>query len=590
MITAATTTTPPAAVGGASYIKGEKFLWKLPNPQVQEIVQLSIAQSLAQPVAEILYNRGYRDSAAINDFLLTLHEKDVHDPRLLKGAIIAAERILAAIKHQEKILIAGDYDVDGVTSSSVMLMSLWPLGAKVNYFLPNRERDGYGLSAKTVRRAAENGYKLIVTVDNGISAYKAADEAARLGLELIITDHHRPHGTLPQALAIVNPNQHDCEYPYKYFAGVGVAFKLMSLIYEMIGKTLPEKVLELVTLGTIADVVPLTGENRYWVREGLLNINRQHSYSLAVLAANNNLTKSQMNSLDLGFMIAPQINALGRLDDSREAVKFLVSSEQADIDRVGEILKAMNEERKKIDRSIYEEIERAIINKHIDLDKEQLIVAAHHAWPAGVIGLVAGKLMHQFGRPTILFHQEAKTGIVKGSCRSIPEFDIFNALTDCKDLLLTFGGHACAAGLKLYEKNVPELKARLEEQIASRVDPFDLQPKVSLDASLELPDLNGKLLADLQRLEPFGNRNPQPAFFIKQVSQLKKPQLMKDKHVKAMVFSEGVIKPVVFFNRPDLYRLLYNLEDKPFSLAAHVTTNEWQDRTNIELQGIDIAL
>ena len=590
MITAATTTTPPAAAGGASYIKGEKFLWKLPNPQVQEIVQLSIAHSLAQPVAEILYNRGYRDSAAINDFLLTLHEKDVHDPRLLKGAIIAAERILAAIKHQEKILIAGDYDVDGVTSSSVMLMSLWPLGAKVNYFLPNRERDGYGLSAKTVRRAAENGYKLIVTVDNGISAYEAADEAARLGVELIITDHHRPHGTLPKALAIVNPNQHDCEYPYKYFAGVGVAFKLMSLIYEMIGKTLPEKVLELVTLGTIADVVPLTGENRYWVREGLLNINRQHSYSLAVLAANNNLTKSQMNSLDLGFMIAPQINALGRLDDSREAVKFLVSSDQADIDRVGEILKTMNEERKKIDRSIYEEIERAIINKHIDLDKEQLIVAAHHAWPAGVIGLVAGKLMHQFGRPTILFHQEAKTGIVKGSCRSIPEFDIFNALTECKDLLLTFGGHACAAGLKLYEKNVPELKARLEEQIASRVDPFDLQPKVSLDASLDLPDLNGKLLADLQRLEPFGNRNPQPAFFIKQVSQLKKPQLMKDKHVKAMVFSEGVIKPVVFFNRPDLYRLLYNLEDKPFSLAAHVTTNEWQDRTNIELQGIDIAL
>lgn len=590
MITAATTTTPPAAAGGASYIKGEKFLWKLPNPAIQDVVQLSITHSLAQAVAEVLYNRGYRDNASINDFLLTLHEKDVHDPRLLKGAIVAAERILDAIKRQEKILIAGDYDVDGVTSSSVMLMSLWPLGAKVNYFLPNRERDGYGLSAKTVRRAAENGYKLIVTVDNGISAYEAADEAARLGVELIITDHHRPHGTLPKALAIVNPNQHDCEYPYKYFAGVGVAFKLMSLIYDMLGKTLPEKVLELVTLGTIADVVPLTGENRYWVREGLLNINRQHSYSLAVLAANNNLTKSQMNSLDLGFMIAPQINALGRLDDSREAVKFLVSSDQSDIDRVGEILKAMNEERKKIDRSIYEEIERAIINKHIDLDKEQLIVAAHHAWPAGVIGLVAGKLMHQFGRPTILFHQEAKTGIVKGSCRSIPEFDIFNALTECKDLLLTFGGHACAAGLKLYEKNVPELKARLEEQIASLVDPFDLQPKVSLDASLDLPDLNGKLLADLQRLEPFGNRNPQPAFFIKQVSQLKKPQLMKDKHVKAMVFSEGVIKPVVFFNRPDLYRLLYNLEDKPFSLAAHVTTNEWQNRTNIELQGIDIAL
>lgn len=573
-----------------TYIKGEKYLWKLPAPSPQHAVEISTTHNIALPIAEVLYNRGFRDKVVIHDFLFSLFEKDVHDPRLLKGAITAAERILAAIKNNEKILIAGDYDVDGVTSSSVMLMALWPLGAQVNYFLPNRARDGYGLSSKMVKRAADNGYKLIITVDNGISANEAADEADRLGIDLIITDHHRPHGTLPKALAIVNPNQEDCTYPYKHFAGVGVAFKLMSLIYEMVGKTLPEKILELVTLGTIADVVPLTGENRFWVREGLLGINRQHSYSLALLAANNNLIKSQMTSLDLGFMIAPQINALGRLDDAREAVKFLVSSDQADIERVGAILKSINEDRKKIDRAIFEEIEMAIINKQIDLDKEKLIVAAHHNWPAGVIGLVAGKLMHQYGRPTILFHQDLENKLVKGSCRSIPEFDIFNALVACKDLLLSFGGHSFAAGLKLHEHHVPELKARIEEQIAKTVDPFDLQAKVSLDATLELGDMNGKLISDLQRLEPFGNRNPQPAFFIKHVNQLKKPQLLKDKHVKTMVFADGVIKPLMFFNRPELYRLLHELEDKPFSLAAHVTTNEWQGRTNIELQGIDLAL
>lgn len=574
----------------AAYIKGEKYLWKLPIIAPQQAVEISTTHNIALPIAEILYSRGFRDKTVIHDFLFSLFEKDVHDPRLLKDAQIAANRILAAVKNNEKILIAGDYDVDGVTSSSVMLMALWPLGAQVNYFLPNRARDGYGLSAKMVNRAADNGYKLIITVDNGISAHEAADEAVRRGIDLIITDHHRPHGTLPKALAIVNPNQADCTYPYKHFAGVGVAFKLMSLIYEMVDKTLPDKILELVTLGTIADVVPLTGENRFWVREGLLGINRQHSYSLALLAANNNLNKSQMTSLDLGFMIAPQINALGRLDDAREAVKFLVSSDQADIDRVGAILKSMNEDRKKIDRAIYEEIEMAIINKQIDLDKERLIVAAHHNWPAGVIGLVAGKLMHQFGRPTILFHQDRENKMVKGSCRSIPEFDIFNALSSCKDLLLSFGGHSFAAGLKLYEKDVPELKARIEEQIAATVDPFDLQAKITLDATLELGDMNGKLISDLQRLEPFGNRNPQPAFFIKNVSQLKKPQLLKDKHVKTMVFADGVIKPLVFFNRPELYRLLHELEDKPFSLAANVTTNEWQERTNIELLGIDLAL
>ncbi len=573
-----------------SYHRGEKFLWKLPPSDRGAIVEISAAHSISQPIAEILYNRGYRDAGAITNFLFSLKEREVHDPRLLKDAVIAAERIIKAINNKEKILIAGDYDVDGVTSSSVMLMALWPLGGLVNYFLPNRARDGYGLSAQTVKRAADNKYSLIITVDNGISAHEAADEAARLGIDLIITDHHRPHGTLPKALAIVNPNQDDCAYPYKYFAGVGVAFKLMGLVYEMLGKTLPEKVLEMVTLGTIADVVPLIGENRYLVREGLRSINLQHSYSLAVMAANNNLTRSQITSLDLGFMIAPQINALGRLDDAREAVKFLVSSDKADVDRVGGLLKSMNEERKKIDRAIFEEIEMSIMNKQINLDRDRMIIAAHHAWPAGVIGLVAGKLMHQFGRPTILFHLDKKNGIVKGSCRSIPEFDIFNALVACKDLLLSFGGHSFAAGLKLREKDVPELKDRIESLIAAQVDPFDLQAKVSLDATLELGDMNGALMHDLANLEPFGNRNPQPAFLIKRVSQLKKPQLLKDKHVKTTVFADGVIKPLVFFNRPELYRLLYEMEDKPFALAAHVTTNEWQERVSIELQGIDIAI
>ena len=512
---------PPLPQIELPYLKGERYLWKMPATNRSAIVELSSAYSLSQPIVEVLCNRGYDTSAKLQDFLLTLEEDHVFDPRLLKGAIIAAERILRAIEKKEKILIAGDYDVDGVTSSSVMLIAMLPLGAQINYFLPHRERDGYGLSVKTVQRAAQNGYSLIITVDNGISAHESAAMAASLGVDLIITDHHRPHGTLPQALAIVNPNQDDCTYPYKHFAGVGVAFKLMGLVYEMLGKELPEKVYELVAMGTVADVVPLTSENRFWVREGLRKINKSHSFSFATLAANNNVQKSRISSLDIGFMIAPQINALGRLDDSREAVKFSVSSNQEDIERVGKILKLMNEERKKIERAIYDEVEQAILQGHINLSENKIILASHHNWQPGVIGLVAGKLMHQFGRPTILMHRDPKSGIVKGSCRSIPEFDIFHALTACKDLLLSFGGHTCAAGLKLKEENVPELQERLEVLISAQVSAEDLQPKITVDASLELPDMTSKLMHDLAQLEPFGNKNPQPLFFIKNVTQLK---------------------------------------------------------------------
>lgn len=571
-------------------IKGLKYWWNLQEQPAGDVLGISMTHGITLPIAHVLASRGYKSNEEIRQFLFCSFEQDVSHPGKLKGAQTAADRILKAVEHKEKILIFGDYDVDGVTSASLMLMALLPLGAQINYFLPNRKRDGYGLSSKVVKQAIKNGYSLIITVDNGISAYEAAKDAAELGIDLIITDHHRPHDELPQALAIVNPNQVDCEYPFKHFAGVGVAFKLMSLVYEMKGMTLPEKVYELLTMGTIADVVPLSGENRFWVQHGLAQINRSHSFSFAVLAANGNLNKELLSSTDIGFMIAPQINALGRLDDSREAVKFLLSSDQAEIERVGAILKSMNEERKKVEQGIHNDLERAIAGKLIDLEQDAVIVAAHEDWPAGVIGLVAGKLAHSHGRPTILLHHERATGLMKGSCRSIPEFDIFNALSQCHDLLLSFGGHSFAAGLKLSEDKVPELKRRLEEILLAQISRENLRPKITLDAPLELADMTNQLLHNLQQLEPFGNKNPQPTFYIKQVSQLKQPQLLKDKHVKCTVFADGVIKPVIFFNRPELYNIFVELEDKPFSLAAQVSKNEWQGKISIELQGIDIAL
>ncbi|MCB9493412.1 MAG: single-stranded-DNA-specific exonuclease RecJ [Epsilonproteobacteria bacterium] len=572
------------------FIQGTKYYWKLPVTDLAHARQCGLAHNLGYPIAQILCRRGYDTSEKINSFLFTTYEKDVPHAGTLKDIEIAVERINRAINRKEKILIFGDYDVDGITSSSIMLSSLIPLGANINYFLPNRKRDGYGLSSKAVKKAHASNYALIITVDNGITAYKAANDAYKLGIDLIITDHHRPHGTLPKAIAIINPQQADCPYSFKSLAGVGVAFKLVSLLYEKRGiKKLPEKTYELLMLGTVADVVPLVGENRFWVRHGLNLVNQNRSYAMQTLVQNSGLEKQLLDSLDIGFMIAPQLNALGRLDDARDGVRFLISSNQDDVAHVGAVLKNMNEERKKIERSIYAQIEQAIINRTIDLDGENVIIASNDNWPAGVIGLVAGKLMHNYGKPTLIFHIDAH-GTAKGSCRSIPEFDIFNALEQNKDLLLNFGGHTCAAGLSLDAKNLPLLKKNLEEQVKASVSPLDLQPKATIDAELELPEINYKLMDDIARLEPFGNSNPAPLFLIRNVTLQQGATLLKERHVRCSVFSQGIIKPVIFFNRPDLLPIFDQIGDQSFNLLAQVMKNEWQGVTRIDLQGLDISL
>lgn len=570
--------------------QGTKYLWKWKSVDDALVRSISYKHNISIPIAHVLAARGFCQEEQVRSFLFSSYERDVPDPRLLKGMDIAVARILKAIKNQEKILIFGDYDVDGVTSASMALCTLLPLGAKINFFLPNRVKDGYGLSSKAVKLAHKNGYGLIITVDNGITAFEAADTARELGIDLIITDHHRAHGHVPHAMAIINPNQHDCPYPFKSLAGVGVTFKIMSMIYQELGiPQLPEKTYELLLLGTVADVVPLLGENRFWVQHGLNKINHYRSNAIRMLAQNSNLTKETFDSLDIGFMIAPQINALGRLADARDAVKFMISADMGDVEKVGKVLKEINDERKRVDQAIFSEIEKLISSKQIDLSQDLAIVASSNSWPAGVIGLVAGKLMHNHGRPTLLFHLD-KQGFAKGSCRSIPEFNIFDALTENSDLLVQFGGHSFAAGLKLKKENLPLLKQRINDSIAKQLSLQELQPKLSIDAPLQLPDLDSKFMADFEQLEPFGNQNSQPLFLIKDATLLKKPQIMKEKHLKCMIFSQGVIKPVVFFNRPDLIELFDQIGEKSFDLAAHVMKNEWGGTVRIELQGIDLAV
>lgn len=568
--------------------QGKKYRWHIPAVDSVAVAELAAACNLSMPVVEILFNRGFRTRAEIEKFLFTLPETSVHDPALLKDALKAVERINQAIENKEKILIAGDYDVDGVTSSSMMLISLLPLGAQANFFLPHRVRDGYGLSVKTVERAAANGYKVIITVDNGITAFDPAKRAKELGIDLIITDHHRPHDKLPDAYAIIDQMQSDCPYPYKTLAGVGVTFKVLSLLYQRRGIELPVKAYELLLLGTVADVVPLTGENRYWVRQCLQYVNQAASNSLNVLKQNGRVTRPQLSAGDIGFSIAPQINALGRLEDARDGVRFLVGEDSAETERIGRVLLELNEARKAIERSVFADVEREITQGTIDLASERVIIVASEQWPPGVIGLVASRVVAAYGRPAILFHLTSE-GLAKGSCRSIPEFNMFDALESCHDLLISFGGHSLAAGLALRKDDLPLLKQRLEERAANTLAIEDLHLKLRVDASISLAEVGAKLVRDLGHLEPFGNSNHVPAFHISSVTLIEPPRLMKETHVKIRVFADGMIKPVVFFNRPELFSYFIEIQDKPFDLVAQVSENHWNGSVSVELIGVDVS-
>lgn len=570
-------------------IQGLKFRWNLHEVSREAVADLAAANYLTMPIAHALFARGYTSSELLKQLLAPDSSVHVASPKLLKSCDIAVARILQAIEKDEKILVFGDYDVDGITSVSLMLLALLPLNAKINFFLPVRKKHGYGLSVYAIEQAHKNNYKLVITVDNGISAFPAAERAKELGIDLIITDHHKAHDHLPPALCIVNPQQSDCKFPHKNLAGVGVIFKVISLLYEQLGKELPHKIYELLMLGTIADVVPLIHENRHWVLHGLSMVNKQKSEAISTLAENAGLTKERIGARDVGFMLTPQINALGRLDDPRDAVKFLISSDSESVKKIGLILKNINEERKTIERGMFEEIESALRKKTLDLSQEYLIMAGHNHWPAGVIGLVAGRCTHAYGKPTFLFHL-TDDGIAKGSCRSVKGLDLFAVLDKNKDLLLTFGGHSAAAGLSLKQSDLPELKKRLIATISQLTTLSELRPQVLVDATLEFCDINQNLVKDLLRLEPFGIGNEEPIFVVENLTQIKPPRLMKDKHIKITAFSQGVVKPIIFFNRPELYDVFKNLGETTFSIVGTITQNEWNDTISTEIIGIDAKI
>lgn len=570
-------------------LQGYKYQWQLPDERHQKVAHaFALSYSLSLPIAQVVASRGCSTAQELEQFLFSPRDTHVFAGHLLKDAKKAVDRLEAAIRGHEKILIAGDYDVDGMTATAMMLLCLHHVGAEVNFFLPHRVHDGYGLSVRTVQRAAENGYRVIVTVDNGITAVDAAHEALQRGIDLIITDHHQPHGVTPEAYAVVNPCQKECPFPSKQLAGVGVAFKVLELLFERLGVPLPDEVYELLLLGTIADVVPLKGENRYWVRYALQKVSEKESYALEVLKKNARLSK-RISSLDIGFGLAPQLNALGRLDDPRDAVKFLIGEDMPEIERIGAQLYALNQARKQVERVVVSDVEADIKAGLIDPFNDPVIVAARAGWPPGVIGLAASRLVSAYGKPTFLFH-EASNGHFKGSCRSIYGVNIFNLLSELQEYLVHFGGHAMAAGLAVERHLFGAFAEQLKALVRERYKPEDFVQKLRCDAELSLPEANYKLMHDMRYLEPFGAENEQPVFWIKNVSLLEGPTLLKEEHVRCSIFADGIIKPVIFFSRPDLHARLASVGDQPLHIAVRVVENEWEGQRRVEFHGVDVAL
>jgi single-stranded-DNA-specific exonuclease len=561
---------------------------KTDHPRAQELAtQLGVSPI----VADLLVARGYGDTAAAKNFLNPSRDQ-LHDPFLMRGMPEAVERVLRAIDQHEPILIYGDYDVDGTTGTAVLLRALRMLGATAGFHVPHRFTEGYGIQQPALEKAANEGYKLVISVDCGIRAHEPLVWARDHGLDIIITDHHLPdedEGS-PPALAVLNPNQHGCDYPDKSLAGVGVAFKLVHALFRERGKeSAVPGFLKMVAIGTVADVAKLVGENRAIVALGLADLPRAINPGLrALIEIAGCGDDSEMTAYDLGFRIGPRINAAGRMDAARAVVELFEANEKEAARRLAEHLDTRNRERMEAQREIFNRAIEEFESSGTDMSLCYAAVIAGDGWHRGVIGLAASKIAERLNRPCVVISLEGDTG--HGSARSIEAYHLFDGLTSCRDLLEKFGGHSHAAGLSIRRDRIEEFRRRLNEHAASCLTEEDLAPSLSIDAELDAKELGFQLSKDLRALEPFGAGNPRPVFVTRKFRVLSEPQIIKDQHLKLRVSSAN--------QRPMEAIWWRGVEevDKPprmndhIDLAYEFEANRWQGDIRLQLNVQDMRV
>ena len=559
--------------------------WTIKEHDAVKSNKLANALDVSPLIASLLISRGYDTKESAHKFLNPKYE-DLHDPYLLKGMKETVERVLLAIEKGEKILIWGDYDVDGTTGTVVLRKALEILGGETGYHVPHRFKEGYGINIPELEKAKEKGFKVVISVDCGITSFEPIAWAKENGLDFIVTDHHlaKEKGN-PDAFSVINPNQRDCEYPDKHLAGVGVAFKLAHALLREKGKEqLVPYFLKVVAIGTIADVMKLTGENRAIVSIGLRDLPQARNYGLKALMEVSDC-RAEMTSYHIGFRIAPRINAVGRMDAAKHVVELLETDSFEEARKLAEYLNSRNLERQKVQKDI---TELALLATK-DATKKNFIVVAGEGWHRGVIGLAASRIAEKLYRPAIVISLE--DGMGHGSARSIADYHLLNGLDTCAELFEQYGGHAAAAGMKIKQENIAEAQEKLNEHATSVLSEDDLIPEVRIDAEVETGELNLGLVEELKQMEPFGMGNPKPVFVTRKLSLTDEPWVLKDKHLKLKLQGENrECFEALWWDGVELSKGQTLAPGKSIELAHSPEANTWQGNTRLQLVVKDLRI
>ena len=554
--------------------------WEIYQTNEEKVEELQEKYKLNRLLSTLLTNRGIIEEAEITKFL-NPKRSDFYDPFGMPDMEKAVERILKAIENKEQIIIYGDYDVDGITSVTVLKSFLEERGIQVNVYIPNRLNEGYGLNKTAMEEIAKQGNKLMITVDCGITAVDEVEYAKTFGIETIVTDHHEPAEELPKAIAVVDAKRKDNKYECRNLAGVGVVFKLIQALSIKLGLDQKEylKYLDIVCVGTISDIVPLTDENRVIVKLGLKLVEQTKNLGLKEILQSCGYSK--INSTTISFGVAPRINACGRMGHQEEALNLLLSKEENEVKELTQKINEYNKTRQEIEKNIYNEAVEQIEKE--GLDTKNTIVVSGKGWHHGVIGIVSSKITELYFKPSILLCEE--DGECKGSGRSIPGFDLHEALMECNDTIDKFGGHAMAVGININKEKVEEFKEEFEK-IAKEKEVDKIIPILNLDAEIKLDDVNKEMVDSLKELEPFGEDNKMPIFAFRNLKIDSIRSLSDGKHLRLSVKDNKNIINAIGFNMGTLVDT-YRIGDR-VDIAGNLEINSFNGVDSIQINIKDI--
>ena len=559
-----------------------KYKWIIKKTDSKKVEEISQKYKVSSLISRILINKGIE---TVDEFL-TPSLNRLHDPFLMKDIEKAVDRIQRAVEKREKILVFGDYDVDGTTSTALLVLVLQELGLNPEFYIPNRENEGYGLSITGINLAVSKNVNVILTCDCGINAIDEIEYARENNIDVVITDHHEPMEILPNALAIVNPKRKDCEYPFKELCGVGVAFKFLQALITRFDfhKEKLYKHLDLVAIGTAADIVPLVNENRILTAEGLKRMSKTRKVGIHALLKVSNFAENQnIRVSNIVFGAAPRINAAGRLDEASQAVKLLISENPNEAGMIAQNLDKINLERRNIDRKTVDGASLVLKASH-DLEKDKIIILYKNGWHQGVIGIVASKLKELYNRPVIMISID--NGVGRGSGRSIQFFDLHNALQECSEYLENFGGHVMAAGLTIKEENIKAFVAKMKKFANEKITDEMLHPVLEIDSEVSFLNLNQANMNCLNKMAPFGPANMRPKFVAKGVTVSGMPKIIGNQHIRFRACQNKIVISAIGWKLGEYYEML--ISNRPLDIAFVIEENEYRGLREIQLNIKDI--